>query len=174
MSEIVPLDTDQLVVLGRISGLYGVRGWVKVFSYTEPRENILNYKPWYIRSGAHWQVVELAEGKRHGKGVVARLADCTDRDVAAGWMDKDIAIHRDQLPKTAPGEYYWSDLTGLQASTLEGVALGVVDHLISTGANDVLVIKGNKEHLVPFIQGQYVSAIDLVAGTIKVDWDPEF
>lgn len=171
MNEIVPED---LVILGRISGLYGVRGWVKIFSYTDPRENILNYKPWYIRRGSHWQKIKLNEGKRHGKGVVARLDDCQDRDIAAAWMDSEIAIHRDQLPKTATDEYYWRDLIGLQVTTLDGFSLGVVDNLLATGANDVLVIKGDKEYLVPFVQGQFVIEIDLAVGSMIVDWDPDF
>ncbi len=167
--------TDDYLIVGRISGLYGVRGWVKIFSHTEPRENILSYRAWYLRHGNEWQPVELAEGRLHGKGVVARLAGCDDRDVAAGLIGSDIAILRSQLQQAAPGEYYWADLIGLQVNTVDGVDLGTVDHLLETGSNDVLVVRqGKHERLIPFIRGQVVREIDLAGKRIVVDWDPDF
>lgn len=165
---------DYLIV-GRINGLYGVRGWVKVFSHTEPRDNILSYRTWYLRRGAEWRPIELAEGRLHGKGVVARLAGCDDRDKAAALIGSDIAILREQLPQAAPGEYYWSDLIGLAVCTVEGVELGLVDHLLETGSNDVLVVlQGKHERLIPFIREQVVREIDLVDKRMVVDWDPDF
>src|SRR5512139_1413495 len=130
-------EQDDYLIVGRISGLYGVRGWVKLFSHTEPRDNILSYRTWYLRRANEWQPIELAEGRLHGKGVVARLAGCDDRDVAAGLVGSDIAILREQLQQAAPGEYYWTDLIGLSVRTVDGVELGVVDHLLETGSNDV-------------------------------------
>lgn len=167
--------TDDFLIVGRVSGLYGVRGWVKIFSHTEPRENILSYRTWYLRRGNEWQPVALVEGRSHGKGVVARLSGCDDRDVAAGLIGSDIAILREQLQQAAPGEYYWTDLIGLQVSTVDGVELGVVDHLLETGSNDVLVVvQGKHERLIPFIREQVVRDIDLLSKKMVVDWDPDF
>jgi len=116
----------------------------------------------------------LLEGRQHGKGIVAHLQDCDDRDQAQVLMGYEIGIRRDQLPATAPGEYYWSDLQGLEVINLDGDALGTVDHLIETGANDVLVVKGDRERLIPFIREQVVISVDLDKGEIRVDWDKEF
>ncbi|WJW74777.1 ribosome maturation factor RimM [Thiohalobacter sp. IOR34] len=165
---------DQFIIVGRISGLYGVRGWVRVYSHTEPRENIVDYRPWYLQGAEGWQPCEVVEGRRHGKGVVARLAGYDDRTAAAALLGRDIAIRRDQLPETAEDEYYWTDLEGLEVVTTEGVELGRVDHLFATGANDVLVVRGERERLIPFVQGQVIRSIDLAAGRIEVDWDPDF
>ncbi len=154
--------------------MYGVKGWVRVYSYTQPRENIVRYQPWYIKRGGNWQPRQLAEGKRHGKGVIARLADCADRDQALSLMESEIGISRDQLPEAAPGEYYWNDLQGLEVVTLEDESLGRVDHLIETGANDVLVVQGDRERLIPFVLEQVVTRVDLEAGIIQVDWDKDF
>ena len=167
-------EGDYLIV-GRINGLYGVRGWVKVFSHTEPRDNILSYRTWYLRRGNEWQPFELADGRSHGKGVVANLIGCDDRDVAAGLIGSDIAILRKQLQQAAPGEYYWTDLIGLEVRTVDGVDLGIVDHLLETGSNDVLVVlQGKRERLIPFIRDQVVREIDLAGRKMVVDWDPDF
>ncbi len=166
--------TGELVPVGRISGLYGVRGWVKIYSYTEPRENILKYNPWLLNLAGGWTPVELLEGKRHGKGVIARLAGCEDRDAAARWLNTELAIRRDQLPAAAPGEYYWNDLIGLKVITTEGIELGVVQDLMETGANDVLVVNGEVERLIPYVPDDVVVDVDLEAGELRVDWDPEF
>jgi len=135
----------------------------------------VHYRTWYLqqRHGG-WQAFSLLEGRQQGKGVVAHLQDCEDRDQAQALMGREIGIRRDQLPATAPGEYYWSDLEGLKVITLEGDALGSVDHLIETGANDVLVVKGERERLIPFISEQVIVAVDLEAGEIQVDWDKDF
>jgi 16S rRNA processing protein RimM len=111
----------------------------------------------------------------HGKGVVAKLKGCDDRDAAAALMGMNIAIRREQLPAATEGEYYWADLVGLAVSNLEGVSLGVVEQLLETGANDVLVVvQGDVERLLPFVQGQFVKEVDLTNRRIIVDWDPEF
>jgi 16S rRNA processing protein RimM len=151
-----------------------VRGWVRVYSYTRPRDNILRYNPWYIQRGGSWEEWPLAEGGQHGKGVIARLESCDDRDQARALMGCEIGIRRAQLPAAAPGEYYWSDLQGMKVVTLEGESLGTVDHLFETGANDVLVVKGERERLIPFVLNQVVVAVDLEAGEIRVDWDKDF
>ncbi|MGA7800465.1 MAG: ribosome maturation factor RimM [Gammaproteobacteria bacterium] len=162
------------VVIGQISGLYGVRGWVRVYSYTTPRTAILDLQPWMVRCGERWDRWALAEGRGHGKGVVVRLDGIDDRDAAAGLIGADIAVRREQLPSLGPGEYYWTDLEGLRVRTVDGRELGIVDHLFETGANDVIVVRGERERLIPFIKGQVVRRIDLGGGEIEVDWDPDF
>ena len=162
------------VILGKIAGVYGVRGWVKVFSETKPKENIFSYTPWQIKIDGQWQNVKVIEGKPHGKGLVAHLESYDDRDLARKLVGAEIAIDKAQLPAPAEGEYYWADLVGLKVITLDGQALGQVDQLFETGANDVLVVKGDRERLIPFVQGQYIREVDMAAGVIRVDWDPEF
>jgi 16S rRNA processing protein RimM len=145
-----------------------------VFSYTRPRDNIVHYRPWYLNREGEWQEHELSEGRQHGKGVVARLAGCEDRDAASRLIGAEIGVRREQLPAAQPGEYYWSDLQGLEVVTLQGESLGTVDHLLETGANDVLVVTGERERLIPFVLGQVVDDVDLARGEIRVDWDRDF
>ena len=161
------------VTLGRVSGLFGVRGWVKVFSHTSPRTNILEYKSWFLRRSGQWQEYELKDGKAQGKGIIAKLSGCDDRDLAAELIGSDIAIPRDQLPGTGHDEYYWTDLEGLAVQTRDEVSLGRVDHLFETGANDVIVVKGDRQRLIPFIP-DVVLEVSISDGVITVDWDPEF
>jgi len=165
---------DAPLVMGRIAAPYGVRGWVRVVPFTAAPENLLAYTPWYLQLDDRWLAVELLDGHVHGKGLVVQLAGCDDRDEAAALSGTEIGVYRSQLPAPADDEYYWSDLTGLQVFTTDDRLLGVVDHLIETGANDVLVIRGEREVLVPFIRGQVIKSVDLGAGVIRVDWDPDF
>lgn len=166
---------DAYIAVGRISGLYGVKGWVKVYSHTRPRENILRYKTWQLQQADGWQARSLENGRRHGKAIIAKLEGCDDRDAAVALMGTTIAISREQLPAPAPGEYYWADLEGLEVVNQDGVELGRVSHLLETGANDVLVVRqGKAERLIPFVMEQFVTDIDLEAGQMRVDWDPEF
>ena len=167
-------DSDYIVV-GRINGLHGVRGWVKVFSHTQPRENILSYRTWHLLKEGKWVATKLLNGRQQGKGIVAQLEGCGDRDQAAALMETEIAIRREQLAVAAPGEYYWADLQGLRVINAEEVELGVVDHLLETGANDVLVVRdGSTERLIPYVPGQYVLDVMLEQGVVRVDWDPDF
>ena len=167
-----------MILLGRVSGLFGVKGWVKVYSDTEPRDNILNYSPWYLRRQDGWQPYEVIAGRPHGKGIVAQLANCPDRDAAAELIGSTIAIRQDQLPAAGEDEYYWSELRGLKVITTLGIELGRVVSLMETGANDVLVVREadepGREHLIPFIRQQVIQKVDLENGQLIVDWDPEF
>ncbi len=167
--------TDYLVI-AKIGAPYGVRGWVKVFSFTQPADNLLDYDPWYFKDAKSgtWPIAPVTEARTHGKAFVAKFKGCDDRDAAARLTGREIAIRRDQLPPTEEGEYYWSDLEGLEVLTTEGVSLGRVDHLLETGANDVLVVKGERERLIPYVTGPIVKKVDLEAGTLQVDWDADF
>jgi 16S rRNA processing protein RimM len=160
------------LILGRIAGVYGVRGWVKVFSETDPIENILDYSPWYL--GAADEPRAVAEGKRHGKGLIARVEGCHDRDQAAALVGMEIAVDRDRLPPPDADELYWADLEGLAVETMGGTPLGSVERLFSTPGNDVLVVAGDRERLIPFLWDQVIKDVDLASGVIRVDWDPDF
>jgi 16S rRNA processing protein RimM len=162
------------IVMGRIIGPYGVRGWLRVVSYTRTPEMLLEYAPWYLRRGERWQPTGVVEAKRHTKGLLVRLPGCADRDKAAELAGSDIGVYRSQLPAPAGDEYYWNDLIGLTVQTLGGRPLGTVAHLIETGANDVLVVRGERERLIPFVRGSVVVGVDLDEGVIRVDWDPDF
>lgn len=168
-------EGDEYVILGTVSGIYGVHGWVKVFSHTQPRENILTYSPWYLNRGNGWQEWQLEKGRPQGKGIVAKLAACDDRDAAASLMKAEIGVQRSQLnAELGSGRFYWADLKGLSVITRDAVDLGVIDHLFETGSNDVMVVKGDRERLIPYIWQQVVQQVDLAAGQMIVDWDPDF
>lgn len=169
----LPADHD-VVVVGKITGVFGVRGGLKVYSYTEPYANILNYSPWYVATGGIWVQREVRDGHAKGKGVVAFLTDCTDRDQAAALVHSEVAVLRSQLPVAKTGEYYWSDLIGLRVVTVNGIALGQVTQLFETGANDVLVVQGERERMIPYLPAQVVREVNLAGGEIVVDWDPDF
>ncbi len=160
------------VLMGRVSGHFGVKGWVKVYSYTEPREALLSYGNWLIRSGDAWQSRRVIDGKRHGKTVIAKLAGISDRDQAAAIIDCDIGIRREELPEPDEGQYYFGDLEGLEVRHLDGSGLGRVVSILETGANDVLVVRdGDTERLIPFVIDRVVRRVDLEAGIIHVDWE---
>lgn len=159
------------VVLGRIAGVFGVKGWVKVFSYTEPREAILDYENWLLKRGDAWQEITVEEGKRHGSSVIAKLANVGDRDAAAKLVDFDIVVPREELPDTEEREYYWTDLEGLQVVHRNGRSLGRVAYVMATGANDVLVVEGDRECLIPFVMDRFILDVDLARGVISVDWE---
>ena len=166
---------EKFVLLGKVVGVHGVRGELKLESYTEPRTQIFRYQPWRMRSATGETVVEGGRGRAQGKGIVAELPGVADRDAAMALVGTEIWVSRSVLPKAKPGEYYWADLEGLEVVTLEGRSFGTVSHLIATGANDVLVVKdAERERLIPFLVGQFVTAVDLAGGRITVDWDPEF
>jgi 16S rRNA processing protein RimM len=168
------LSAQKQINVGKVSGVFGIKGWIKVFSFTEPRENILSYSPWILKKGSSSKIVKIIDGKLQGRAVVAQLDGVIDRDQAADLTGWDVLIMQSQLPATEVGEYYWSDLIGLNVENLQGIRLGVVDSLLETGANDVLIIKGDRELAIPFLQGHTVFEIDLDQGRMLVDWDAEF
>lgn len=167
-----PLQRE--VTLGRIVGAFGVKGWVKVKSYTRPEEGILDYGAWQlVVPGAAGRTVRPLEGRRHGGLLVARLAGVADQDAAAGLTGCDIAVSRAELPEPGVGQYYWADLEGLEVVTTGGVGLGRVDHFVETPANPVMVVRGERERWLPLVD-KHVISVDLDAGRVVVDWDPEF
>ncbi|WP_207905806.1 ribosome maturation factor RimM [Aestuariirhabdus litorea] len=176
------------IVLGRITTVYGVKGWVKVHSYTEPMDNILDYPQWTLKQQGRLQTVEIDQARRHGKGLVVHLKGCEDREIARTYTGSEILVERSQLPELEAGEYYWHQLQGLkvlvdseaESGRADALLLGKVAQLMETGANDVLVVRACKgsiderERLVPYLQDQVVKEVNLDEGFIRVDWDPEF
>ena len=165
---------ERYVILGEVSGLFGVQGWVRIYSHTRPIENILKYAPWYLQQAGSWRPYELAEGRQHGKGLGARLAGIGDRDRARTLVGAPIAVRRSQLPALEAGEYYHTDLVGLAVVNREGVRLGTVQRIFETGAHDVLVVRGAREHLIPLVFGVHVLRIDESAGVIEVEWGEDY
>jgi 16S rRNA processing protein RimM len=160
------------VVLGYVAAAHGINGWVRIHSLTEPREAIFEYQPWLL--GDSLQEVRLRQGQKHGNRLIALLEGADDRDQAEALVHRQIAVYRDQFPALAADEYYWTDLLGLSVRLENGRVLGTIANMLSTGANDVLVVRGERERLIPFVPGQYVKRVDLDARTVIVDWDPDF
>ena len=172
-------DKDEKIIVGKISGLHGVKGWVKVFSDTDPMEGITNYGSWFLQlpnaNAGQWREIKLEAGRRQAKTVIARLEGYDDRDEAMQLVGALIAISSDQLKALSDDEYYWRDLIGLRVVNQQDVELGVVDRLFETGANDVLVVKDEtQERLVPWTLGHAVLEVDIEQGVISVDWDEDF
>lgn len=166
--------SEPYIKIGKVSGPFGIKGWLKIQSFTDPNSNILSYSPWYLRKGQEFKIVQLADGKLQGRSVVVKLVDVIDRDQAANFSGYEVCITQDQLPEIAEDEYYWSQLVGLSVENIQGIALGVVDSLFETGANDVLIVHGDRERAIPFIQNQVIINIDLNEKKMLVDWDSDF
>lgn len=168
--------------MGRIGAPQGLKGWLHVQSFTESPGNLLHYKCWGLRLRGQWQKVEVLEGRVQGKGLVVHLAGYDTRDAAMALVHAEIGIDRQDLPALEAGEYYWADLIGMrvQSENTEDLGrkaedLGQVESLLETGANDVLVVKGEtREHLIPYILGETVLSVDLENRLITVSWDPDF
>jgi 16S rRNA processing protein RimM len=186
-------DSSPLLVIGKITAVYGVKGWVKIHSYTDPVESFISYareegETVFLGEAGKNQTglktVQFDQIKRHGKGLVAHIRGVDDRDIAASYTRQLVSVSRQNLPALESDEYYWHQLEGLTvlATDAEGteVVLGKVDHLVETGANDVLVVKkcqgsiDDRERLIPYLPEQVIKEINIDAGQIRVDWDPEF
>lgn len=188
----------QYVVVGLVQAHFGVKGWVKVISFTRPSNEILNFENWSFveanrslkSAGVSSRTVlgdtvvecdrtlELLEGRFQGKGLIVRLAGIENRELAESLIGATVVIHRDQFAQLDEGEYYWTDLLGLRVINLEGHEFGTIDHLVETGANDVMVIHKVEDNgqclevLIPWVD-QYVLKVDLEKGDILVDWDAD-
>lgn len=167
-------DNTDYLVIGRLGSSFGVQGWSKVQSYTEPAENITDYDPLYFLIKGEWQELEISDFKCQGNHILIKLKMCDSPEVAKTLTGTSIAIKRNQLKSLNKKEYYWIDLEGCQVFTKENVELGILDYLIETGGHDVMVIKGDKERLIPFLLNHYVLSVDVKAKKIIVDWDPLF
>ena len=164
---------DDLICVGHILGAHGIKGWVRIFSRTSPRENIVNYSPWVIEQGDANTTVNVT-GRTQGKNVIARLDGCDDRGQAEALTGCRILIAATQLPGLQAGDYYWADLIGLTVESLQGETLGVVSSMLETGADDVMVVKGDRERLIPFVIDDIVHEVDIKRQRLVVDWLPDY
>jgi 16S rRNA processing protein RimM len=171
MSE--PALPADWVVLGKVVGVHGVKGWIKIESFTRPREGIFEYGSWNLGTKEGWKTVEVSSGRPQGPGLVAHLRGFSDRDQARSLIGVQIAIARDQLPPADEDEVYWVDLEGCKVINRDGETLGIVSHLLETGANDVMVVRDGGERLIPYV-GDFIDEVDLEAKVIRVDWDKDF
>jgi 16S rRNA processing protein RimM len=160
--------------VGEVAGAFGVNGWVKVYSYTDPAKNILDYSPWLLTGLDSPKEFKVLSGRAHAKSIVAHLEGVDDRDKALTLKSSKITVPRGRFPPLKSGRYYWADLVGLQVTNLEGAQLGTIEEMLATGANDVIVVKAERERLIPFIFGQFVKEIKLDEGKMLVDWDVDF
>ncbi len=184
---------SSLQTVGRITGVFGIKGWVKVKSYTEPETNIVEYSPWRLKTRHGIKEVKITDHQFRPQGLVVHIDNVDDRDLAATYRNVDIVVDRSIFDSLSDGEYYWHQLIGLKVITffegmendlgtidLEVVDLGIVKSLMETGANDVLVVSptdtslDDRERLIPYVPGRFVQSVDLEKNTVKVDWDPEF
>ena len=175
------MNGKDLVVLGKFGAVYGINGWLKVNSYTDIPEGIFDYTPWQIQVQGNWRQVQISGKKRHGNGLIVKLADVSDRDQAQLYVNADIAVERSALPQLAEGDYYWRDLMGMAVVNEAGYHLGEVVDMMETGSNDVLVVKANKsdafgktERLLPFLTDSVIKDVNNAERRILVDWDPDF
>lgn len=174
---------SNLINVGRLGAAFGVKGWIKVHSSTEPKENIVKYAPWWLKTPHGVKLFEVDDFKFRNDSLVVHLKGVDDRDLASQYSSVNIAVERSLLPELEGGDYYWHQLIGLKViSEFDGneIEFGEVKELLETGANDVLVISASgssiddKERIVPYILDSFVKRVDLEAGEIRVDWDPEF
>ncbi len=167
--------SDNWVVLGKLGAPHGVLGWIRLISFTSPEEGILDYHPWHLKQGDSYSEVAFDEAKTHGKRILIKLPGCETREQAAALTHSKVVVYRSALPALAPDDYYWSDLEGLSVVTPDGNLLGILDHFMETGANDVMVVKqGKTEHLLPYLFPEVVKEVNLTKKEIIVDWDTEF
>ena len=159
--------------MGRIAGPFGILGWVKVQPFTEELGGLLDFPVWKIGRDERWREVRVLDSEVHHKTLVARLEGCHDRDAAAALKGLEITVPREALPEAAENEYYWSDLIGLEVVNAQDEVLGKVTDVFETGANDVLVVEGERERLLPFT-AQVILKVDLSAGRINVEWGADY
>lgn len=170
-----PSAGQRMIAVGRLHGAFGVRGEVKLESYTEPARAIARYQPWTLRDGRGGErLCEGAKVRAGGKGLIATLPGVADRDAAEALRGAEVLVPRSALPPPAPGEYYWVDLEGLRVVNAEGVDFGRVAYLFDNGANHVLVAQGERERMIPFVQPDFIRSVDFASGLVVVDWDPDF
>jgi 16S rRNA processing protein RimM len=159
--------------MGRIAAPFGIKGWVKVQTFSEDPGTLMDFESWRVGRGTEHKHYTVETIQDHSNSLVAKLEGIDDRDAAYALRGQEISVPRSKLQPPEENEYYWSDLIGLTAVNREGVELGKVDSLMETGAQDVLVIKGKREHLVPFL-AQFVGKVDVAGGTIEVDWGEDY
>jgi 16S rRNA processing protein RimM len=166
---------DDAVAIGRFGGPFGVKGWIKVISFTQPAEQILSYLPWFFFKGGRKQEIKEVNAQLHGKNLILQLEQSQDRESAKTFTNLEIYIDRSQLPALSNEEYYWIDLVGLAVINKEAVELGRITSVFATGSNDVIVVRAEdgKERYIPYLT-DVVLEVNLDQKTVMVDWDADF
>jgi len=165
---------EEVVVMGKVLVPYGVNGWVKVYSFTEKLESFLTFKKLFLsKDQTNWLEIKVKEIKVHGKTIIAKFSEIADRTQAESYKGYLIGVSKDYLPQLSEDQYYWNDLIGFEVLNLQNISFGIVDTYIETGANDVIVVKGNKERLIPYTP-MTVLKVDTIKEKIIVDWDESF
>lgn len=173
------MSANDLIVMGKIGAVHGVRGEVKVHSFTDPMENLFDYPLWFLRRDGEIKQVKHDGARFQGKGIVASIDGVSDREIARTYTGFEICVPREQLPELEEGEYYWHQLVGLKVINQQQQLLGKVSHLLETGANDVLVVRpcadslDGRERLLPYTDN-CVLQVDLAQEMINVEWDADF
>ncbi|OBT17309.1 ribosome maturation factor RimM [Vibrio sp. UCD-FRSSP16_10] len=174
-------EQNENIVVGKLGATYGIRGWLKVHSFTDDAENIFNYSPWFLNQKGTWVEHKVESWKRHNKGYVCKLEGLDVREDAHLLTNFEISVAPSSLPELSEEEFYWRELFGMKVVTTKGYDLGEVTDMLETGSNDVLVVKANlkdafgqKERLIPFLEEQVIIKVDREAQRIEVDWDPAF
>ncbi len=169
------------VTLGRVAGVYGIKGWLRIDSQTRPVEKILAYPNWWFRQGEQAYQVQRIDGRVQGQGVVVQVRDLhgqaiEDRDIAAKLIGALVEVSREELPPLPEGQYYWVDLIGLKVLNPSGCMLGVVKDMTSNGAQDVMVIvdEAGAQRLIPFVREHIVKEVDLAGGRIVCEWELDY
>jgi 16S rRNA processing protein RimM len=166
---------EEFIPVGKISGAYGVKGWAKIYSFTEPRDNVLKYKPLYLSRHGEWIEIQVTGGRMQGKGVVMGISNVTDRDQVMPLIGSELAVKREQLKPVSEDEFYWTDLMGSAVVNTEQQSLGKIDHMLETGASDVMVvIDGKQTRMIPFVMDDIVKSVDLEAKQVQVDWGTDY
>ncbi|SCC14182.1 ribosome maturation factor RimM [Gilliamella intestini] len=175
------MNTENLIVVGKLGSSYGIRGWLRIFSFTESPDSIFDYTPWYIQLAGQWQEVIVESFKPHNHDMIVKLKGIDDRNQAIALTNIEVFVDAEKLPALSNGDFYWKDLIGCRVKTVNNYDLGLVTDLMETGSNDVLVVKANlkdafgaTERLIPFVDNQFIKQVDLTTKTIVVDWDPAF
>ncbi|HHL30999.1 MAG TPA: ribosome maturation factor RimM [Oceanospirillales bacterium] len=160
------MNPDSRILIGKVSGCFGVKGWLKIFSYSDPRENITTYKSWLVGD----KLFDSVESKKNGKLIVAKLEGINDKETAQTLIGQKIEILQSQLQQLDTNQFYWKDLIGLSVTNKQGVDLGIIKNMLETGSNDVIIIKGDRERLIPYITDKTIIKVDLSNKTMLVDW----
>ena len=175
------MNKEDQIILGKVGAVYGIKGWLKIHSFTDELEAILDYFPWSLKLGNKIQAVEVTDWRKHNKGLIVKVGNIDDRDQAQALVGSEILTSENSLPKLPEGEFYWRDLIGMNVVTNKGYDLGIVTDMMETGANDVLVVKANlndgfskKERLIPYLLEQVIESVSIENKQICVDWDPGF
>jgi 16S rRNA processing protein RimM len=162
------------VVVGRFCRPHGIKGFIRVLSFTEPRDNLFNFPTWYVQQNQQWQPIERVDDEITHKHILTRVKGYLEREDVAALTNCDIAVPRSQLPELDNGEHYWHELMGMRVIDQQGQLLGEVTELMMTGSNDVLIVEGDARYLIPYLPDEVIQRVDKQARTITVDWDVNF